>query len=585
MRRAVTLLVTTAMATGPLVSTPAGASYAGTNGVLTYIATSAGSSGGGCNDLYTVQAAGTGRSKLTACPEDVEDPSWSPSGTRIAVAFSRNPGVLELATLAATGGAPSFVTTSGVSDIHDPSYDAAVNVIAFAAGDVGPDSLDIYTVPVGGGAPTNLTHAPTGAANNEPEFAPTDNRLVWESKTGPSTWDVVTAIVDDNGQNPGAVVNLTGGTGSSRWPTWSPDGSKIAFASDRSGSWQIYVMNSDGSAVVPITDTDGGNIQPAWSPDGQWIAFTHGCVTDTCVPDQSNGPPANGDIDKVDVSSLSQPGAPVTVVATAAAERDPQWAAACTSTACPAAANVTRTATLTSLSFLVAKGSLSVPDGTAACFNNAPVVLELQNIFDRGPNWKHKEAWVRVASGHTSSTGKFTFKLPASLTGPYRVRAPAVRLGINQCAPVTTVTKVNNTIRDRTGDSHGSVDIVWAWVSYRNGVITHTIRTVHGFDPHRRGTPCILITPSGTGVNAAVGCFGGVLYGNRHLPLTIRHPNSRTIVYSFKATEIGGRVHPRYSWIAWSRRNSDCDLIDLAPNDYKVCGRSQPWDVPVFWAR
>ena len=589
MRRSTALLVavTTFTGSGLTVMPAVRASFAGANGVLTYIATSAGSQGGSCVDLYTVQAAGTGRTKLTNCPEDVEDPSWSPSGTRIAVAFSRQPGVLELATLAGTGGSPSFVTTSGASAIHDPSYDAKADVLAFAAGDQGPDSHDIYTVPVGGGTATNLTQSPTGGLNNEPEFAPADNRLVWESRSdGASTWDIVTTTVDANGQNPATVVNLTGSTGNSRWPTWSPDGTKIAFASDRSGSWQIYVMNADGSGVTPITTTAGGNIQPAWSPDGQWIAFTHGCVTDTCVPNQSsNGTTNNGDIQKVNVSSLAQPGSPVTVVATAAAEHDPQWAPACTSTACPAAANVARTATLSSLSFLVAKGSLSVPSGLAACFNDVPVVLELQNIFDRGPNWKHKEAWVRVASGHTSSTGKFTFKLPASLTGPYRVRAPALRLGINQCAPAATATRVNNTVRDRTGDSHGSIDIAWAWVSYRNGVIRHTIRTTHAFATHQRGAPCILIVPSATGVNAAVGCFGGVLYGNRHLPLTIKRPNSRTIVYSFKATELGGRTHPRYSWIAWSRGNGDCDLIDQVPNDYKVCVRAQPWDVPVFWAR
>ena len=588
MQRSTALLVAAATVAGSVLagSPTVQASYAGTNGVLAYIGTSAGGQGGVCVDLYTVQAAGTGRTKLTSCPEDVEDPSWSPSGTRIVAGFSRQPGVIELATIAGVGGSPSYLTTSGATDIHDPSYDSNASVIAFAAGDQGPDSHDIYTVPAGGGTVTNLTQSPAGGVNNEPEFAPADHRLIWESKSGPSGWDIVTTTVDANGQNPATVINLTGSVGNSRWPTWSPDGTRIAFASDRSGSWQIYVMNSDGTGATPVTDTAGGNIQPAWSPDGHWIAFTHGCVTDTCVPDQSSdGTPTNGDIQKVDVSALSQPGAPVTVVATAAAEHDPQWAVACTSTACPAADNVARTATLSSLSFLVAKGSLSVPSGLSSCFNGVPVVLELENNFDRGPNWKHKEAWVRVASGRTSSTGKFTFKLPASLTGFYRVRAPAVRLGINQCPPVTTALRANFTIHDRTGDSHGNVDIVWAWVSYRNGVISHTIRTTHSFATHQRGAPCILIVPSATGVNAAVGCFGGALYGNRHLPLTIKRPNSRTIVYKFKATELGGRIHPRYSWVAWSRRNSDCDLVDQAPNDYKVCGRAQPWDVPVFWAR
>jgi Tol biopolymer transport system component len=55
-------------------------------------------------------------------------------------------------------------------------------------------------------------------------------------------------------------------------PTWSPDGRKIAFVSDRSGSADIYVMNADGSQQRRLTR----NAKPkelAWSPDGRKIAF------------------------------------------------------------------------------------------------------------------------------------------------------------------------------------------------------------------------------------------------------------------------------------------------------------------------
>ena len=47
---------------------------------------------------------------------------------------------------------------------------------------------------------------------------------------------------------------------------------KIAFTSDRSGAFQIYAMNPDGSGQTQLTN-DGGNFQPAWSPDGRRIAF------------------------------------------------------------------------------------------------------------------------------------------------------------------------------------------------------------------------------------------------------------------------------------------------------------------------
>ena len=56
-------------------------------------------------------------------------------------------------------------------------------------------------------------------------------------------------------------------------PALSPDGSAVAFASDRSGSFEIYVVSlARGSQEIAITSDGQNNIQPEWSPDGRWIA-------------------------------------------------------------------------------------------------------------------------------------------------------------------------------------------------------------------------------------------------------------------------------------------------------------------------
>ena len=60
----------------------------------------------------------------------------------------------------------------------------------------------------------------------------------------------------------------------SAYPAWSPDGSRIAFTSDRHGSVDIYVMNADGSGVTRLTNDAAWSLIPAWSPDGSRIAFT-----------------------------------------------------------------------------------------------------------------------------------------------------------------------------------------------------------------------------------------------------------------------------------------------------------------------
>lgn len=56
-------------------------------------------------------------------------------------------------------------------------------------------------------------------------------------------------------------------------PTWSPDGKKIAFRSDRDGEDEIYVMNADGSQQTNLTNHPAEDFSPAWSPDGTRIAF------------------------------------------------------------------------------------------------------------------------------------------------------------------------------------------------------------------------------------------------------------------------------------------------------------------------
>lgn len=71
----------------------------------------------------------------------------------------------------------------------------------------------------------------------------------------------------------GGLTNLTNDRGDDLMPSWSPDGSKIAFTSNRAGTSDVYVMNADGTGVTRLTYSGGTETAPVWSPDGSKIVM------------------------------------------------------------------------------------------------------------------------------------------------------------------------------------------------------------------------------------------------------------------------------------------------------------------------
>ena len=83
----------------------------------------------------------------------------------------------------------------------------------------------------------------------------------------------------------GSVTALTEGIEWNFQPTFSPDGKRIAFVSDRDGNDNIWVMDIDGSNVTQVTSERKHNLHnPAWSPDSQWIAVRKGTVSGRSIP-------------------------------------------------------------------------------------------------------------------------------------------------------------------------------------------------------------------------------------------------------------------------------------------------------------
>lgn len=71
----------------------------------------------------------------------------------------------------------------------------------------------------------------------------------------------------------GAPVKLTNHPGDDREPRWSPDGTRIAFMSNRAGNWDLYILDLATGDTTRLTSNTGYDGAPTWSPDSQWLAY------------------------------------------------------------------------------------------------------------------------------------------------------------------------------------------------------------------------------------------------------------------------------------------------------------------------
>ena len=106
-----------------------------------------------------------------------------------------------------------------------------------------------------------------------PAISRLGNRLAFA--TGKFDLNIWRVDVKGAGPKPGVPYRFIASTQIQNYPAFSPDGRRIAFTSQRSGTEEIWICDSDGSKAVQLTSFGGSEMYgPSWSPDGQNIAFT-----------------------------------------------------------------------------------------------------------------------------------------------------------------------------------------------------------------------------------------------------------------------------------------------------------------------
>ena len=226
--------------------------------------------------IYVMNADGSGQTRLTenkSGPHGDFAPAWSPDGSRIAFMSDRDGrSNYEIYVMNADGTGQTSLTDNPDID-SNPSWSPDGSRIAF---DSGRDSYEIYVTNADGSGQTRLTDSP--GFDSDPAWSPDGNRIAFVScdlpEPSPSEGllHCDLSLMNADGSN---RVPLTGeGEGNNYEPTWSPDGSRIAFVSYRVGNLGIYVMNADGSGQTRLTENPDIDLGPIWSPDGSRIAFT-----------------------------------------------------------------------------------------------------------------------------------------------------------------------------------------------------------------------------------------------------------------------------------------------------------------------
>ena len=263
------------------------------NGKIAFIRALQSDYGTPVGDVFVMNADGTGERNLTRT-HNVEEsqPIWSPGGEKLAFIRADNTGTYTICVMNADGSDRTNLTDDAMA-YSQIAWSPDGKRIAFSKSD-GVGTGDIYVIDADGSDQTRLTSTPEANAPGAnvdvyigaPVWSPDGKKIAFSRNVEEVTRSASAAAAGSSAEpsaSPvpemsGIYVVAADGSGQTTltnsteagFPTWSPEGAKIAFQD----SGNIYAMNSDGTGQSMLTDSLAGDSGgPDWSPDGEKITF------------------------------------------------------------------------------------------------------------------------------------------------------------------------------------------------------------------------------------------------------------------------------------------------------------------------
>jgi len=218
-------------------------------------------------DIYVAPASGGRSHRLTSDGRFLAGLAWTPDGREIVFSSDRG-GLLRLWRIGVSGGTQELVNGVG-EGARSPTISSKGDRLAYIHRRV---DANIWRTPGPGWRgrrPAPMRVIASSRADYEAAFSPDGKRIAFASDR---SGNVEIWICNSDGTNQTQLTSLKAADSGS--PRWSPDGKTIAFDARLEGHGDIFVISVDGGAPRRLTSDPVENNVPAWSRDGKWIYFS-----------------------------------------------------------------------------------------------------------------------------------------------------------------------------------------------------------------------------------------------------------------------------------------------------------------------